>query len=448
MDPEKIKVIRGWPLPTTVHEVRQFIGLCGFYQQSVEGFQAVAALLTATFKADFEWVWTAVHQASFDNLKQAIINAAHLSVIDPRQPHHLYTDASKDCVGATLAQRCTHGKYKGHLRPIAFMSRKMQPAETRYPIREQQLLAIVLALKQWFHLLRGPQQVHVQTDDERLRYLKICRRLLTPRQARWSQFLEEYNFTLWYVPGLENPAADACSRLTSRQLMHIENATCTRAFVIPLVENCASPEGGPVDEFLDVLEESFSHDEAWPQPDDHLYVLLRSGRSVGKEPDVDEHAEPALRFNTEPAVEPEDLEPLPSNATAVEPEDLEPVPSDEILAEDSHPPEVHPDDAGNQPDMPADTDDPPDVGMDRPVRVIFGKELRYAPTLAELIRCRRHRDGTLQSVPLPKVGPNTPCPSSLKGTHCRVHRHYQCKDLTSTAVWAAAYREDPRTRHM
>ena len=267
MDPEKIKVIRGWPPPTTVHEVRQFIGLCGFYEHFVEGFQAVAAPVTAMFKADFEWDCTAVHQASLDKLKQAMINATHLSAIDPRQPYHLYSDTSKDCVGATPAQPCAHGKYKGNLRPIAFMSRKMQPAETRYPIREQELLAIVLALKQWFHLLRGPQQVHVHTDHESLRYFKTCPRPLTPRQARWSQFLEEDNLTLWYVPGLKNSAADACSRLTSQQLMDIENAIRTRAFVIPLVENWASPEGEPVDEFLHVLEDSFSHDEVWPQVD-------------------------------------------------------------------------------------------------------------------------------------------------------------------------------------
>ena len=106
------------------------------------------------------------------------------------------------------------------------------------------------------------------------------------------------------------------------------------------------------------------------------------------------------------------------------------------------------DDAGNEPDMPADTNALPDVSMDRPLQVPFGKELRYAPTMAELIRCRCHRDGTLQSVPLPKVGPNTPYPFCLKGTYRRVHGHYQCKDLTSTAVWAAAYREDPRTKHI
>ena len=95
--------------------------------------------------------------------------------------------------------------------------------------------------------------------------------------------------------------------------------------------------------------------------------------------------------------------------------------------------------------MSTDTDDLHEIDMDRPLRFTFGKELRYAPTLTELIRRRRHRDGTLQPVTLPKVGPNTLYPLSLKGTHRRVHRHYRCKDLTSTAVWAAAYRADPRT---
>ena len=211
--------------------------------------------------------------------------------------------------------------------------------------------------------------MHVHTDHESLRYFKTCPRPLTPRQARWSQFLEEYNLTLWYVPGLENPAADACSRLTSRQLMDIENATRTPAFAIPLVKDWASPEGEPVDEFLHVLEDSFSHDEVWPQPYDHLYVSLRSGRSVGKDLDADELAEPAPQSDTEPAVQPEDLELLPLSATTAEPEDLglEPAPSDEIMAENSHQPDMHLDEAGNEPDTSTDTDDLPDVSIDRPL---------------------------------------------------------------------------------
>ena len=82
---------------------------------------------------------------------------------------------------------------------------------------------------------------------------------------------------------------------------------------------------------------------------------------MGKRPDVDEDAEPAHQFDTEPAVEQEDLEPLPWN---------------EALAEDSHQSEVHLDDAGNEvPDMSTDTEDLPDIDMDRPRRVTFGKEL-------------------------------------------------------------------------
>ena len=61
--------------------------------------------MTAMSKADFKWEWTGVHQAAFHKLKQAMINATHLSAFDHRQPYHLYTDASKICVGATLAQR-------------------------------------------------------------------------------------------------------------------------------------------------------------------------------------------------------------------------------------------------------------------------------------------------------------------------------------------------------
>ena len=86
--------------------------------------------------------------------------------------------------------------------------------------------------------------------------------------------------------------------------------------------------------------------------------------------------------------------------------------------------------------MPTDTDDLPNIDMDHPVRVTFGKEPEYGPTLAELIRCRRHRDGTLQSVLLPEVGPNTPYPSGLKGTHRRYTDTISAR--ISTAVWAAA----------
>ena len=153
-----------------------------------------------------------------------------------------------------------------------------------------------------------------------------------------------------------------------------------------------------------------------------------------KDPDVDIDAEPALQFNTESAVKPGELEPLPT---------------DEAPAEDSHEPAAHLDVAGNEiPDQSSEPDDLPEVDMDRPLAVTPCKDLCHAPTLMQLIRCQGQRDSTLQPISLPKIGPNTPYASSIKRTHHQVHRHYQCKGLTSTAVWAAAYREDPRTRHI
>ena len=94
-----------------------------------------------------------------------------------------------------------------------------------------------------------------------------------------------------------------------------------------------SPEGERVDQFLHVLEDSFSHDELWPHPYNHLYVSARSGRSVGKDPDVDVDSKPALQLDTEPAVGPEDLDPLPT---------------DEGPAEDSHEPAARLNDAGSE----------------------------------------------------------------------------------------------------
>ena len=126
------------------------------------------------------------------------------------------------------------------------------------------------------------------------------------------------------------------------------------------------------------------------------------------------------------------------------------MPTDEAMTEDSHEAAARIDNAGEDkiPNQSTDHDNLPEVDMDRPLPVTFGNEIGYAPTWTEMMPCRRHRDGMLQPMSLPKVGPNRPYPWSLKGTHRRVHRHYQCNDLTLTALWAAAYRENPGTRHI
>ena len=116
-----------------------------------------------------------------------------------------------------------------------------------------------------------------------------------------------------------------------------------------------------------------THDEVWPQPYDHLYVSRCSGRSVVKDPDVYADASLAPQFDREPAVEPEDLEPLQT---------------DEVVIEELQEPAARLYDAGKEiPDQSTDPDDLSEVDMNRPLRVTLGKELEYAPTFMEFIRC-------------------------------------------------------------
>ena len=146
---------------------------------------------------------------------------------------------------------------------------------------------------------------------------------------------------MWYVLGLENPAADIDSEIATR----------TIPFMVPLVENCGSPEEESVDEFLHVLEDSFSYDEVWIQPYDLQYVLLRNAGSVGK--DVNADAGPAPQFDTEPADGPEELEPLST---------------DEVVTEDLREPAACLDNAGKKiSDQSTDPDDAPKLDTDRPL---------------------------------------------------------------------------------
>ncbi len=111
------------------------------------------------------------------------------------------------------------------LQPIAFLSHKMQDAETRYPTHEQELLAIVHALQEWRHYLYG-KQFTVQTDHKSITHFKTQQHM-SPRQIRWSEFLQQFNYTIEYKIGSENVVADALSRRQDHEPMNHNNTTKT-----------------------------------------------------------------------------------------------------------------------------------------------------------------------------------------------------------------------------
>jgi hypothetical protein len=107
------------------------------------------------------------------------------------QPFRLITDASDFALGAILEQPDALNRWH----PVAFYSKSMQPAEQNYNIHDKELLAIIRALEAFRHYLEGhPLPFEIWTDHNNLAYFRTKQRL-TRRQARWSLFLAQFDFT-------------------------------------------------------------------------------------------------------------------------------------------------------------------------------------------------------------------------------------------------------------
>ena len=201
-----VKAIREWPRPTCIKHVQQFIGLAQFYSQYIDKFADIALPLSELLGGGATFVWDKDKEHAFTTLKDAISSAPVLRIFDPDLSTTVETDASGFAVGAVLFWT---DKY-GVSRPVAFTSRKLQPAEKNYPTHEQELLAVVHALKTWRYYLDGSHFI-VYTDHATLRHFPTQPKL-TRRQARWMELLQEYDFDLKYKPGSENTVPDALSR--------------------------------------------------------------------------------------------------------------------------------------------------------------------------------------------------------------------------------------------
>jgi hypothetical protein len=213
VDPEKIRAINEWPVPKSVSEVRSFLGLAGFYRKFIQHFSELAAPITDLTKkppddGPHKFAWSPLAQQAFEKLKQALSSTSVLILPDPSLPYTVCTDASKFAVGACLMQDQGRG-----LQPIAYLSKKMLPAETRYPVHHKELLAVVCALREWRHYVQGQNRftVIVNTDHKSLQHFQQQPKL-SERQARWNEFLSEFDYELKYQPGKENVVADALSR--------------------------------------------------------------------------------------------------------------------------------------------------------------------------------------------------------------------------------------------
>ena len=211
----KIQAINEWPQPRTIHHIRQFLGLAGYYRRFIKGFSQIAAPLSNLLKVGEAATkvknrlisWNTTCQLSFDRLKAALTSAPVLQQVDPQKPFVIETDASDFAIGSCLLQQAEDGK----LHPVAYESRKLSDAQIRYPVHEKELLAIKQALLGWHRYLDNGHRITILTDHESLKYMNTIKHP-SARLTRWIDEFQMYDLDIRYRPGVKAVVPDALSR--------------------------------------------------------------------------------------------------------------------------------------------------------------------------------------------------------------------------------------------
>ncbi|CAB0041764.1 unnamed protein product [Trichogramma brassicae] len=204
-DPSKVSAVSNFPRPKNRKNIKQFLGLAGYYRRFVKDFAKIAKPLTSLLKADTPWDWTDVQEEAFREIKQILSSAPLLQYPDFNRPFVVTTDASDFAIGGILSQ----GKIGNNL-PIAYTSRSLTDAEVNYSTIEKELLGIVNAVQQFRPYLYG-RKFQIVTDHKPLLWLHNLKSP-TSRLARWRERLHDFDYEMIHKPGRKNANADALSR--------------------------------------------------------------------------------------------------------------------------------------------------------------------------------------------------------------------------------------------
>ncbi|GJQ92594.1 putative reverse transcriptase domain-containing protein [Tanacetum coccineum] len=201
VDPAKIEFIKYWASPKSPTEIRQFLGLAGYYRRFIEGFSKIAKPLTKLTQKKVKFDWGDKEEAAFQLLKQKLCNAPILALPDGSKDFISNYDASIKGLGVVLMQR---------EKVIAYASHQLKIHEKNYTTHDLELGAVLFALKIWRHYLYGTKCM-VFTDHKSLQHI-LNQKELNMRQRRWLELLSDYDCDIRYHMRKANLLADALSR--------------------------------------------------------------------------------------------------------------------------------------------------------------------------------------------------------------------------------------------
>ena len=210
--PNKLDCIQHMPVPKTVKEIKQFLGLTGYYQKFVPRFADISRLLTTLTKKDKKFEWTPACQKSFDLLKETLCGEPMLKYADTSKPYTLYTDASKFSWAGVLTQSHTtviDGKSTTTDHPVTFVSGLF--SQLNWATLTKEAFAIYMSVKKLSFYLTDAT-ILLRSDHKPLEKF-LLKNTLNSKVNNWAMELEAFNIWFDYIKGSSNILADTLSHL-------------------------------------------------------------------------------------------------------------------------------------------------------------------------------------------------------------------------------------------
>ncbi len=210
-DSTKVEVMQNFPAPTSVTEVRRWLGLSGYYRRFVKDYSKLAHPLTELTKKDVPFELSPGAQEAMDKIKTALLKQAVLYYPKLDREFTLNTDASKHSISSILSQKDDEGL----LRPVAFFSMKLSPAQQVWDINSKEAFALVMSIHLHRHLI-GVNKLQVVTDNLTTRYLQMLKCSSAPKLLHWAFELQGMDIEIKHAPGRTIQAVDVLSRIPSQ----------------------------------------------------------------------------------------------------------------------------------------------------------------------------------------------------------------------------------------
>ena len=214
--PNKLDCIKHMPAPKNVKEIKQFLGLTGYYRKFVPRFADISRPLTTLTKKDKNFKWTPACQKSFDLLKETLCGEPVLKYADTSKPYTLYTDASKFGWAEVLTQSHTtviDGKSITTDHPVAFVSGLFRGSQLNWATLMKEAFAIYMSVKKLSFYLTDAQILLRSNHKPLEKFLQ--KNTLNSKVNNWAMELETFNIQFDYIKGANNVVADMLSHLVA-----------------------------------------------------------------------------------------------------------------------------------------------------------------------------------------------------------------------------------------